>query len=132
MAQRTTEGAVRKLLAGNWDGCTGLQQFIDSATPTIDRVATCATDKGITLTATELELIERWYAAHLYTQVDPLYQSRSTGRGSGSFMPHGYKDGAIAADPSGCLAAILAGKKRANAVWLGKPPSEQTAYVDRD
>lgn len=141
---RTTSSLVIALLGnsathpkglGNYDGVSDVTQWIDSATAIVDRVATCATGKGITLSTTELELIERWLAAHYYTKYDPLYASKSTGRASASFIqdpkvPERYKAGALDLDPSGCLAGILAGA-RAGAAWLGKRPSDQTDYADR-
>lgn len=139
MARRTNEGAVRQLLGANYDGCTGLLQFIDSATPLIDRVVTCATAKDKTLTAAEEEMLERWVAAHCYQMYDQGFSSKTQGRSSGTFQGQtamgldGTKYGQYAKtlDPSGCLAALDKGQ-RIQFAWLGKPPSEQTDYVDRD
>lgn len=137
MAIRTNANAVKGILGDDYDSETNrpLQPFLESATVIVNRVATCATAKGKALTTGELELIERWLTAHLYTKSDPTYSSRSTSGASGSFIrspevPEPYKDGALSVDYSGCLSAIL-GRKTASAVWLGRPPSEQTAYEDR-
>lgn len=134
---RTTPLAVENLLLKDYDSRNwpSLSPFIDSATVIVDRVVTCATAKGITLTTAEKELIERWLAAFFYTRSDPIYQSKSTDGSSASFVadpvdPERYRAGALAVDYSGCLAGILKGN-RASAVWLGKRPSEQTSYVDR-
>ena len=148
MAVRTTEALVGALLVdssthpkgrGDWDGVTDLDQFISAATVIVDRVVTCATAKSITLTDTELELIERWLSAHCYVQNDQTLASKSTGGASGS--AHGqtglnldssrYGQMAKTLDYSGCLAAI---DKRAVARlnWVGKRPSAQTPYVERD
>lgn len=133
---RTTSSQVQGVLAANYDGSTSLTPFIDSASAVVDRVATCATAKGITLSSTELELIERWLAAHLYTKFDAVYASKSTADASGSFVrgpiePEPYKDAAIAMDYSGCLKAIL-NRQVASVQWLGKPPSAQIDVTDRD
>lgn len=135
---RTNSGAVQGILGQDYDkvNAPSLLGYIDSATVIVDRVYTCALNKGITLTSTELELIERWTAAHLYTKSDPTYSSRSTQGRSGSFIrgkdePEPYKDAAIGVDYSGCLNAIL-NRKFASATWVGLPPSEQTDYEDRD
>lgn len=134
---RTTPLAVENLLLKDYDSRNrpSLSPFIDSATVIVDRVVTCATSKGITLTTAEKELIERWLAAYLYTRSDPIYQSKSTDGASASFVtdpvdPERYRAGAAAVDYSGCLLNILKGQT-AGAVWLGKRPSAQTAYVDR-
>jgi hypothetical protein len=114
---------------------TDLTPYIDVASAVVTRVNTCAVAKGYTLTSSELELIERWYAAWVYTDMDPLYRSKSTGGASGSFdvdpKNKRYLRQAIALDPSGCLAGIVAGHT-AGAVWLGKVPSERIPYDQRD
>ena len=125
--------------AGDYDGSRDLPPFIDSATAVVDRVNTCATNKGVTLTSTELELIERWLAAHLYAMSDQQLASKNTQGSGGSFRAAGglaldgttYGQTAKMMDPSGCLNAI-GSRRRAWGAWLGKPPSEQTDYVDRD
>lgn len=138
---RTTNLAVQKLLlpGGDYDGKSDLSPFVETANALVTRVDACATRKGVTLSATELELVERWLAAHCYQQSDKGYQSRSTKGKSGSF--HGqwgknlentnYGQMALSLDPSGCLAA-LAQRQRAGGYWLGKAPSEQTPYDQRD
>ena len=140
MSQRTTLANVQAVLADNWDDSTSVQPYIDSATVVVDRVVTCATKRGKTLTATEEELVERWLAAHFYCVMDPLYTTRSTAGASGGFQRKPATDDfgstdygmqATRIDPSGCLNAI--GKRAvASMTWLGKPPSAQTAYEDRD
>jgi hypothetical protein len=132
---RTTTALVEKLLSDNYDTFTNLQQFVDAAYLVINRVATCASAKGKALNADELEMIERWYAAHLYTKNDPTYSSRSTGGSSGAFVrdpkvPEPYLKGALDLDFSGCLAAIV-NRSTTAAFWLGRPPSAQTPYEDR-
>src|SRR5207249_294049 len=99
-------------------------------------VSSCAAGKGLNLTTEELREVETWIAAHLYTKSDPVYTSRTTSAASGVFVrapnnPEPYKDGAIAIDPSGCVNAAL-NQLRAGGFWLGKAPSEQTDYKDRD
>lgn len=143
MAQRTTVADVKAVLLPGKDYDTedapSLQPFIDTATVIVDRVATCATDRDKTLTSGELELIERWLAAHLYAMSDQTYASKSTAGASASF--HGqtgmhleatkYGQTAVTLDYSGCLTAI--GKRQtARGAWLGKRKSEQTDYSSRD
>lgn len=143
---RTTSGLVIGILGRNYDSDPedglppDLSPFMATATVIVDRVATCATAKGFTLSSTELELIERWLTAHFYCVNDPLYTSRSTQGASGSFQTGQVLEGfgateygrqAIAMDYSGCLKNISL-KQRASMSWLGKPPSEQIPYRQRD
>ena len=140
---RTTAAAVQALMLPGKEYDTAnapsLTGFIDTATAIVDRVDACATAKDITLTSAELELIERWLAAHFYAQSDKPYASKNTQGAGASF--HGqtgmhlestlYGQTALTVDYSGCLAAI--GKRlRARLLWGGLPPSEQTDYVDRN
>lgn len=136
---RTTSAAVQGVLGDDYDGSTSLTPFIDTATAMVDRVATCATSRDRTLTSAELELIERWLAGHLYAMSDQPYQSKTTGRASATFQGRTgmyleatkYGQTAVNVDYSGCLASIS--KRRvARGVWLGKAPSEQSDYIDRD
>ena len=145
---RTTAAVVKLVLgdssthpegAGDYDGVRDLAPFIDSATAIVDRVEACAAAKGKALTSAELELIERWLTAHLYAMSDQQYQSKSTQAASASFRAVGglnldgstYGQTAKLLDYSGCLAAI-ANRQTAGLTWLGKPPSDQIAYEDRD
>lgn len=135
---RTTVEAVQAILGTDYDSvrAPSLVPRIETAAAIVDRVATCASAKDLALSATELELIERWLAAHYYTRSDPTYSSRSTAGASGSFVrhptvPEPYLASALELDYSGCLKAILS-RQTAGGFWAGKPPSEQTAYLDRD
>jgi hypothetical protein len=121
------------------DNEPSLEPFIDTATVIVTRVAACAVRKGITLSAAELELIERWLAAHCYVQSDQTYANKSTGGASAGFqgqygmqlMNSKYGQMALSVDYSGCLNAITT-RQRVSITWLGKRPSQQTDYVDRD
>lgn len=142
---RTTADAVKALMApgGDYDLILepDLTPFIDTASSVVDDVAECAANKGKTLSATKLELIERWLAAHFYQQSDQGYTQRSTLRASGSFQGKTemylestkYGQTASNLDPSRCLDVIANGtRKVAGGFWLGKPKSEQINYEDRD
>lgn len=136
---RTTVNAVQKILLKDWNGADLLDPFIEAATAVVDRVDVCAAARSRTLTSTELELVERWLAAHFYAMSNQQLSSKSTKGAGGSFRASGglnldgttYGQTARTLDYSGCLDAI-AKRKVAAAVWLGRPPSEQTDYVDRD
>lgn len=139
---RTTAKAVVDVLAPGKDYDTvlnpSLQPFIDAANSIVNRVKTCAIAKGLALSTSELEIIERWLAAHYYVQSDQTYASKNTSNASASFQGKTekfiegskYGQAAINLDYSGCLSAI---SKRtfASATWYGKPPSAQIDYKDR-
>lgn len=138
---RTTATAVKDILLKDYDSINqpGLEPFIETASVIVDRVVTCAAGKDITLTTEEQELIERWLSAHFYGMSDQPYTGRSTLRASGQFQGKTemyfeatkYGQMAVSLDPSGCLDNI--GKRqKVRAFWLGKRPSEQVEYRDRD
>jgi len=137
---RATPAAVKEVLAAgrdyDTDNMPNLAPYIRAANLIVDRVKTCASTRGKALTAAELTEIETWLAAFFYTRSDPIYQNKSTAGGGAGFVsdpvdPERYRAGAIALDHSGCLVSLLK-NQRATAFWLGKPPSDQIAYVDRD
>lgn len=141
MAIRTRESDVQDILGGNYDSAKSpsLKGFIASASVIVDNVTTCATRKGITVDSNTSELIERWLAAHMYMMSDKAYQSRSTRGASGVFQGQtgmrlestDYGQTAMVLDPSGCLENINK-RQIARADWLGKPPSEQIPYDQRN
>jgi len=136
---RTSAKAVEAILANNWDGSTSVTPYIQTASSVVDRVATCAAKKGYPLSTSELELIERWLSGYYYCKNDPLYMSKSTAGASASFQrkvgdgfdANEFGQVAVNLDISGCLSAI--GKRQfASLAWLGKPPSEQIPFDQRD
>lgn len=138
---RTGVLAVRQILGEDYDGRRNLLPFIETASVLVTRIAACAEARDEALSAAELELIERWLACHFYGQSDKPLGSKSTKGASGSY--HGqtamylestlYGQTAVSLDASGCLADLAEGRAAsAGGFWLGKPPSEQTDYRDRD
>ena len=111
MAIRVTEEEVGSVI--DWD-CTNidLKPFITVANVIADKVSSCASDKGLSLTSAQLKEIERYLAAHLYALRDAQYQSKSTERASATFQ--------------GQTGMGL------DLTWWGKAPSDQTNYEDRD
>ena len=128
----TTAAAVQAVLGGNWDQTTDLTPFIDAAAEVVADAVTCAAVRSTTISSTKQELMERWLAAHYYTQMDPLYTSKSTGDASGSFKDYGYDKVAIALDPTGCLVRALNGQKVATSFWLGKTEPNQQTWDERN
>ena len=139
MAFRTTEIDVQDSLQGNYRPGANLIPFIRRANLFVARVNTCATAKGYTLSAAELKEIETLMACHYYQSADPGYASRNTEGAGGSFEGQTgkglertrYGQDAMSLDPSGCVRAVATGAV-ASGTWLGRRPSEQTDYVDRD
>lgn len=143
---RTTASAVKELLVpgGDYDIALApsLTPFIASATAMVDRLSTAAIAKGKSLTADEKELIERWLAAHFYVMSDQNLSSKSTAGASGSYQGQTamyleaskYGQMAVSIDYSGLLYSIASGPNRRTAkiTWVGKPPSQQIDYPDRD
>lgn len=144
MAIRTNAAAVIGVLQDDYgpaeDGSLpSLTPYMASASVIVDRVVTCAANKGITLDANEQEIIERWLSAWAYGESDKPYTQRTTEGASGSFAGQTgegfcsnlYGQTACRLDWSGCL-FNLDKQQRAGAAWLGKPPSQQIPYCERD
>lgn len=139
---RTTSTQVQAILAPGRDYRSGddLSPFMEAATAIVDRVNTCATESGITLSSTELELVERWLSAHFYVSSNQTFASKKTGSAAATyqgqtgtgFKSSKYGQAAINLDASGCLLKLDADAVQVGAYWLGKPPSEQTDYSERD
>lgn len=135
---RTTADRVRILLGSDYNGTTDLAQFAADASVVVDRVVLMAAKKGITLSSAELEMVERWLAAHLYQMNDPGYTSRSNGGASGSFDGGSgegwegtrYGRTAVRLDYSNSL-RNMDKQQRAGGAWLGKPVTQQIPYEDR-
>lgn len=137
---RTSTANVALVLGSHYvsGSSPDLQAFIDTASLIVSRVNTCATTKGVTLSTEELEMIERYLAAHYFSHADQLYQSKSTNGASGSFQGQTgkgiessqYGMTALQLDPSGCLNAITKGA-RASVTWGGKPTSTQLSAYER-
>lgn len=146
MAVRTTSDNVKGVLrlgseGGDYDDVANpsLTPYIATANAITSRVYTCSVQKKLTLSTTELELIERWLAAHFYAMSDQTYAQRSTQGASGSFQGQTgmgleatkYGQTALAVDYSGCLTAINK-RQFASGFWLGKPASQQLDWEDRN
>lgn len=139
MAIRTNDSLVKELLGDNYNSRSSLGQYVLAANVMVNRAATCASAKGVTVTAAEWKVIETWVAAHMYCCMDAMYVSRSTSGASGSFQRTTGKglDGteygqmAMRLDPSNCLTEQNS-TQRMTLEWLGLPPSEQTDAEDRD
>ncbi len=139
MAWRTTAEAVKAILLDNYDGSANLNEVIDIANVLTTEVSTCASTRGVTMSAALLTKIEGFLAAHFYGHGDQFFQQKQTEKARATFQGETgkglestqYGQAAITMDISGCLAAFDKGS-RATMAWGGKAPSDQTLYGDRD
>ena len=140
---RTNAGAVQSILQKDYDtiDTPSLQGYIETASLVVDDVVDCATAKGVSFSSTRLEVIERWLAAHFYGQSDKPYTNKSTNGASAGFSGQTgmylestlYGQTATRLDSTGCLAAIANGERKvASLNWLGKAPSDQLDWDERD
>lgn len=132
---RTKPESVQELLGSDYEQGRSLVGFVATANAFMSQVVTCATDKGLTIDAVTLELMERWAAAYFYSLTDRIYTSRSTNGGSGAFLieknENPYKSALSNLDPTGCVNAIL-NHQTAGGFWLGKAASEAQTWVQRN
>lgn len=124
MALRTKESAVRGVI--ETDSTVEITPFIVTANSIVDWLDTQDTE-GL-LNSNTLELIERYLAAHFYqANRDRNYQSKSTGRASGTFQGVTGKllestdpgQTALLLDVTGKLAELGKGVLRPSLLWLG-------------
>jgi len=136
---RVSAAEVREIitLASSLD----LSGFIASATALTDYVS--SQDANSVLGAALLKEIERNLAAHFAAFKDQQYATKSTDGASANwqtgapgakpFEQNDWGKAAMALDVTGALAGInRGGKVKLKATWLGKAPSDQTDYLDRD
>lgn len=139
MAARTNPTVVQQFLGENYDGTTILTRFITLANIVTSRVSTCATARGTTLSADELENLESLLACHFYMMADKAYQSRTTADANATFQGQtgmeldstDYGQSAKLLEKTLGIVGCLSGTT-AQMTWLGKPKSEQTKYANRD
>lgn len=138
---RTTTQAVQAILGADYDTLEepDLTPYVETAAVLTAQMESCAEGRSYTHGAAQLEMIERWLAAHAYVCSDPTYLEKETQRARGKFMGTSgkglegsrYGQMAISLDGSGCLKSLNT-QTRPQLLWLGLPPSEQTDYEDRD
>jgi hypothetical protein len=129
---RTNKQLVAAVLGRNYDGTSDLSPWINTASSIVDEAVAVANSRNIPLSSVQQELMERWMAAHYYTQMDPLYKSKSELSASGTFIEQDFSKVAINMDPSKALGWILAGRPRGKVIWAGKTRSNALTYTDRD
>lgn len=138
MSMRTTERAVKAILGSHYDGTKGLQSFIDTAVILVDRIE--AADSAGDMTASSLEIVERYLTAHFYAHDDQITQSRSTGGASGQFQGRTdlgfdatlYGQTAKRLDATGLLVKLDQPQRpKATCGWLGKVRDDQLDEDER-
>ena len=137
MAWRTTQEEVRSII--ETDDELNIAPFLDAAEILVDYIVT--QDTRSILTDKAKEQIEKWLAAFFYETRDQGYLKKITGDSEGIFQgetgmgldANFWGQRAKVLDFTGTLQRLDT-KPRPKAVltWLGKPVSQQTAYVDRD
>lgn len=137
MARRVTPTDVDAIIR-DYDTDIDLAPFITMANVLTDKVSSKDTDSE--LTTGQLVEIERLLSAHFYDQRDHDLENEITGDAEGKYTGkfgmglertrHGQD--AMMLDTTGYLRKISKGIVKAGATWLGKPPSTQVDYVDRD
>ena len=130
---RTTESAVREI--GDFSASLTLTPFIETASNLVDKVEECDTDGKND--DDDLELIERWLAAHFAAITNPQLTSKSLGSASSSFQKGTVGESlratlfgqqALALDTSGCLDGF--GKTKAKTGWLGTSVRKNRKHED--
>ena len=108
--------------------------FIEVASELVTECCTGAAGPAVEYSTTRLELIERWLAAHFYTNRDPRATSEGAGGVSSSYQSSvalgfdtsHYGQTAMRLDTNGGLAVLnqdtkKGGKRRVGVAWLGTP-----------
>ncbi|GEM_PF-1029525 len=137
MAWRTSQSEVRAIISTDPD--LSVDPFIDTANALTDYVV--SQDSGSVLTDALTKKIEENLAAHFYAHRDLQYHSKRTDGASAVFQ--GKTDMGLDStlwgqtakrlDVTGTLTQLdSTPRPKASGVWLGRPPSEQTDYKDRD
>lgn len=128
---RTTPDYVKGVLFRDYDrkAKPDMTPYITTASVLVDRCQDFAYRKGLTVTPADLELVERWLAAHFYCVSDRTYKSRGQQGASGSFDGNTgmdldatlYGQSARMIDPSGYLGVIgeEGGAKKVGGFWAG-------------
>ena len=140
---RANDADVRPIIDD--DVSISMAPFIAAANALTDYVDSCDVDND--LSTVQLLQIEIWLSAHFYAHRDQQYASKITERaeaifqvgrqGEGSLDTTQWGRTAMILDVTGCLARLndevkTGGKKKVGLTWLGKAPSDQISYRDRD
>lgn len=131
---RTTVGAVESVLLRDYDRRRRphLSPFIAAASVLVDKIVSVLADRDESLTDSQLEMIERWLAAHCYVMSDRTFAESRTegayavfhGRTGMGLDFSSYGQMAKILDTTGVLAS-LDKRQSADMFWLGTPRGEE-------
>ena len=136
---RTTPAAVQSILGRNYTVNKDVAPFIATATVVVDDLVAEAATNALTVSAAKLERIECFLSAHFYGHDDQFFQSKSVEGASATFQGQfgknlessQYGQSAMMLDTTGYLARLNSGNKSVGFAWLGKYPSQQTDWIDK-
>jgi len=136
MAWRVQEDEVRDIIDA--DSQHSLVPFIDTANAVTDRVL--AQDSESVLSVAILKQIELYLSAHYYEHLNPLALESKTADATDIFQGQfgmglkstKYGQTAVELDETGFLSSLNRGRAKASMSWLGKAPSDQIDYSQRD
>lgn len=134
MAIRTNSDLVKGVLLVDYDQSAkpSLVPFMTAASAIIDDLVARASSAGTTITAERAKLVETWLSAHQYCVSDRRRTKQRFFDGTqGEYESTSYLETAKQLDPSGLLDKILR-RNKGVLLHLGKPPSEQIPYWQRD
>lgn len=137
MGIRTTSALVIGVLGNDYDslnpnGLIDVTPYITAGSSIADDIS--VNDSAALMTTAKLTVVETWLAAWAYCMMDPTYQSKSTGKASGSFLGSGemsfmanrYGQTAMMLDSSGYLRALQKGGL-VSGLWLGSDYATQSS-----
>ena len=145
MAFGASDDNVRSVISHDTDlPLVSMEPFIRAAGSLVTKVE--SNDADNLLSATDLKEVEIWLAAHFYAHFDMQESSTVAGEGEARFQVGQPGKGpleltmwgrsAMLLDITGYLANlnqdVMKGKRKITFSYLGKRPSLQTDYVDRD
>jgi hypothetical protein len=139
---RTNPDEVKAILLKDYDGRADLTPFIAEASALVDTVVAVGGRMGklkLSLSTTQQAQIEMNLAAAMYCFSDPQFISDNAGRSSatrrgenGAFLEAStYGRKACMLDVTRVLKPLVEGRV-AGFQWLGKVPSDQIPYCERN
>lgn len=142
---RASENDVRDVISFNPElPLPDMSPYIRTAATLVDKVE--SNDSSSLMDNADLKEVEIYLAAHCYAHKDLQFTKSKAGESFAEFQTgtpgKGFLDStmwgrmAVGLDETGYLAKLnkqsINGKFTLTVSWLGKPPSTQIDYVDRD
>lgn len=134
----TTPTLVQGVLNDDYTPGIDLSPYITAANVMVNTVVRKAQQKKIYFNMYQMEVVERWLAAHMYCCSDQAFQNNTVGQASttyqgqtGKFLD-GTKYGQMAMriDPTGLLETVGRDERRVASVrWAGKCYPGNSGYL---